>query len=201
MKENIFNTEYQNQSVVNKTVVGLERISEAFRVLLWDHAKKNGLSPIQIQILIFLAYHKKALCTVSYLAMEFNLTKATVSDAVRVLDKKGYIVKDYSSEDSRSYSILLSQSGKEMVATTETFANPIGEELDGIEKSELDSFFRTLSTLIYRLNSKGILTIQRTCYGCKFYDKSGAKDYCKLIGKELLNADIRLDCPEFEEKV
>jgi DNA-binding MarR family transcriptional regulator len=200
MKENIFNTEFQEQSVASKAVVGLERISEAFRVLLWDHAKKNGLSPIQIQILIFLAYHKKTLCTVSYLAIEFNLTKATVSDAVRVLDKKGYIVKDYSSEDSRSYSILLSEEGKKMVATTQTFANPIVEGFEGIEKSELDSFFKTLSTLIYKLNSKGILTIQRTCYGCKFYDKSGPKDYCKLIGKELSSADIRLDCPEFEDR-
>ena len=200
MEKNIFNTEFQEQSVANKAVVGLERISEAFRVLLWDHAKKNGLSPIQIQILIFLAYHKKEFCTVSYLAMEFNLTKATISDAVRVLDKKGYIIKDYSSEDSRSYSILLSEEGKKMVKTTETFANPIGEELDGIKKSELESFFKTLSTLIYKLNSKGILTIQRTCYACKFYDKSGPKDYCKLMERELLSADIRLDCPEFEEK-
>ncbi len=201
MKESVFNTESQQQNVTSKIVVGLERISEVFRILLWDHAKKNGLSPIQIQILIFLAYHKKVLCTVSYLAMEFNLTKPTISDAVRVLDKKGYIIKDYSSDDSRSYAILLSDLGKEMVVSTETFTNPIGEELNTIEKSDLESLFKSLSTLIFKLNSNGILTIQRMCFGCKFYDKSGTKDYCQLMEKELFSTDIRLDCPEFEKKI
>lgn len=201
MKESAFNTEFQQESVTSKIVVGLERISEVFRVLLWEHAKKIGLSPIQIQILIFIAYHKKNLCTVSYLAMEFNLTKPTISDAIRILDKKGYILKDYSSDDSRSYLILLSESGKKMVATTETFTNPIGDELNTIAEPDLENLFKTLSELIFKLNRNGLLTIQRTCYGCKFYDKSGPEDYCKLMEKKLLSIDIRLDCPEFEKKV
>ena len=201
MKKSVFNTEFQQQNVTSKIVVGLERISEVFKVLLWEHAKKIGLSPIQIQIMIFLKYHKDVLCTVSYLAMEFNLTKPTISDAIRVLDKKGFIEKDYSSDDSRSYTIFLSDSGREMVVTNETFANPIGDELDTIENSELESLFKSLSTLIYKLNSKGILTIQRTCFGCKFYDKRRSTDYCKLMEKELLSTDIRLDCPEFEKNI
>jgi hypothetical protein len=36
----------QTEKTESKTVVALERISEAFRVLLWDESKKNGLSPI-----------------------------------------------------------------------------------------------------------------------------------------------------------
>jgi len=200
MEDNIFNPDHQETDVSSKIVAGLERISEAFKVLLWDKAKLLGLSPIQIQILIFIAYHKTAFCNVSHLAKEFNITKPTISDAIRVLDKKGLITKEFSSSDSRSYAIGLSAAGKKMVAETSDFANPLKTELTTIDQTELESLFGTLSKLIYQLNRTGILTVQRTCYGCKFYNRNNEQDYCNLLDKVLLNTEIRLDCPEFEEK-
>ncbi|MEE9361174.1 MAG: MarR family winged helix-turn-helix transcriptional regulator [Cellulophaga sp.] len=199
MGKSIFDIDFQQKSITSKIVVGLERISEVFKVLLWEHAKTIGLSPIQIQILIFIAYHKKELCNVSHLAKEFNITKPTISDAIRVLDKKGFILKDHSSADSRSYSILLSESGKTIVAETENFANPIQTQLQNFSQPDLANVFDTLSKLIYQLNKNGVLTVQRTCFGCKFYEKQENKAYCNFLEKELFNADIRLDCPEFEE--
>ena len=199
MDKSVFNIEFQQKSITSKIVVGLERISEVFKVLLWEHAKIIGLSPIQIQILIFIAYHKSELCNVSHLAKEFNITKPTVSDAIRMLDKKKYIIKDYSSSDSRSYSILLSDLGRKTVTETENFANPIEKQLKNIEIADLESVFETLSKLIYQLNNNGILTVQRTCFGCQFYDKSENRTYCNLMEKELLTSDIRLDCPEYEK--
>jgi len=117
-----------------------------------------------------------------------------------MLDKKKYIIKDYSISDGRSYSILLSDLGKRTVSETENFANPIKQQLQTINESDLENLFKSLSTLIHQLNSAGILTIQRTCFGCIFYDKSENKNYCNLMEKELLTADIRLDCPEYEKK-
>ncbi|MCK0134418.1 MarR family transcriptional regulator [Arenibacter sp. S6351L] len=200
MDKSIFNPDHQETDVSSKIVAGLERISEAFKVLLWDKAKLLGLSPIQIQILIFIAYHKTEFCNVSHLAKEFNITKPTISDAIRVLDKKGFITKNYSSSDSRSYSIGLSTEGKKMVEETSDFANPLKTELTTLHQTDLEALFGTLSKLIYQLNRSGILTVQRTCYGCKFYSRKADQDYCNLLDKELLNTDIRLDCPEFEER-
>lgn len=200
MDKSIFNIEFQQKSITSKIVVGLERISEVFKVLLWEHAKVIGLSPIQIQILIFIAYHKSELCNVSHLAKEFNVTKPTISDAIRVLDKKKYIIKDYSLSDNRSYSILLSELGKKTVSETENFAKPIETQLKKNKTSDLQNVFETLSKLIYQLQSNGILTVQRTCFGCKFYSKSENRSYCNLLETELLTSDIRLDCPEYKEK-
>ncbi len=178
----------------------MERVSEVYKILLWEKAKLVGLSPIQIQILIFIAFHKRELCNVSHLAKEFNVTKPTVSDAIKVLDKKGLILKDYSSFDSRSYSITLSELGTEIISQTYDFSNPLKKQIDSFSSSELESLFVTLSQLIYKLNRNGILSVQRTCYGCKFYQKNQESDYCNLLQKELLNREIRLDCPECEEK-
>jgi len=200
MDKSIFNPSGQENNISSKIIVGLERISEVFKILLWEKAKLVGLSPIQIQILIFIAYHKQELCNVSHLAKEFNITKPTISDAVRILDKKGMITKDFSSNDSRSYSIQLSQIGNKIVAETENFADPLKNQLKEIQQADLENLFETLSKVIHQLNSSGILTIQRTCFGCKFYDKPENKHYCNLMEKELLSSDIRLDCLEFEEK-
>ncbi len=73
------------------------------------------------------------------------------------------------------------------------------KELKEISQTDLKSLFDTLSKLIYQLNKNGILTVQRTCYACKFYKRKENKDHCNLLNKELLNTDIRLDCPEFVE--
>jgi DNA-binding MarR family transcriptional regulator len=197
--QSIFNPNV-SQDVSSKIVTGLERISEVFKLLLWEKAKHIGLSPIQIQTLIFVAFHKSELCTVSHLAKEFNITKPTISDAIKVLDRKGIIFKDFSTTDQRSYTIQLTDLGKQLVAETNDFASPLKAQVDTFDVAELDSIFKTLSELIYKLNQNGILTVQRTCYGCKFYQKNKNSDYCNLLEKELKNQDIRLDCPEFIEK-
>ncbi len=200
MSESIFNPTNQEKNLSSKIVVGLERISEAFKVLLWEKAKTLGLSPIQIQILIFISCHKSDLCNVSHLSKEFNVTKATVSDAIKVLEKKELVIKDFSPSDGRSYSILLSESGKKKVTETENFALPISKELQKIEAPDLHSLFETLSKLIYQLNRNQILSIQRICFGCQYHGLVANKDYCNLLEKELIKSEIRLDCPEFKLK-
>ena len=94
----------------------------------------------------FIAYRKSELCNVSHLAKEFNITKPTVSDAVRMLDQKKLIVKDVSSIDSRSYRITLSTAGKKMVAETVDFANPMKSQLDHIEQDDLENLFQSLAS-------------------------------------------------------
>lgn len=196
----MFDPKNQETDLSSKIVAGLERISEAFKALLWEKATELGVSPIQIQILIFIAYHKPVLCNVSHLAKEFNVSKPTISDAIRSLDKKGFIEKNYSSSDSRSYTIKLSDSGLKVVSNTENFAYPLKKQLSSVHPSNLDVLFKTLSILIYQLNKNGILTVQRTCYACKFYNNHLNSHYCNLLEKELLSSEIRIDCDEFEDK-
>ena len=185
------------EEVNNKIADGLERISEVFKTLYWQKAKVHNISPIQIQIVMFVAKHQAQLCRVSYLAKEFNLTKATISDAVRVLLNKGYLVKEFSTTDNRSYLLKLSDDGKKLVNDLESFSEPVMSALEFIDINELESFYSTLTKLISTFNKSGVLSIQRMCFACRFYGKQKGGHYCNLLNSPLLNKDIMLDCPDF----
>lgn len=199
MNKSDFDPVQQQQDLSSKIVAGLERVSEVFKILLWEKAKLVGLSPIQIQILLFIAYHKNELCNVSHLAKEFNVTKPTISDAIRVLEKKEMVIKDYSLSDARSYTILLTALGSKITEDNSDFAGPLKTQIEKLNQTDLIPLYKTLSELIFKLNSTGILTVQRTCFGCRFYQKQGEINYCTLLDTKLESEDIRLDCPEFEE--
>nr|WP_305069745.1 MarR family winged helix-turn-helix transcriptional regulator [Flavobacterium covae] len=116
MKYSVFNLDDQNQKIESRIVVALERISEAFRVLLWKESKENSLSPIQIQILIFICFHSEEKCKISYLAEEFNMTKATISDSVKILIAKGLLIKKVDFSDTRAFLLSLTEEGKRVAS-------------------------------------------------------------------------------------
>jgi DNA-binding MarR family transcriptional regulator len=194
----VFNLTEQNLNLNNKIVAGLERLSQVFRILLWEKAKEHSLSPIQIQLLIFIQHHSADKTTVSYLAQEFNFTKPTISDAVKVLEQKKLIKKITDSIDTRSYSIQLTASGKKIVSETENFANPITKLISASTIAEKEILWKTLSMLIIQLNNLKVISVQRTCHNCKYYLLKNQKPFCSLLETKLLQEDIRIDCGEFE---
>ncbi|WP_421893317.1 MarR family winged helix-turn-helix transcriptional regulator [Marinoscillum sp.] len=198
--ERIFDLEFQQEDVRSKIVVGLERIGEVFRALLWDYAKSVGISPIQIQILVFVAHHKPEYCTVSYLAMEFNVTKPTISDAVKVLEQKQMVKRIDSLKDKRSYQVSLTTQGKNLVDEVYGYGGPFLRELNNFDSSQLEGLYHSITHIIYGLNKHGIIQVQRTCYACAFHQSSDHQHFCTLLDKELTTSNIRLDCPEYAAK-
>ena len=188
----------QEHNLDNKLITGIERLSEVLKKLLWEKAKKRGLSPIQIQIMIFLKSHKKTLRTVSYLAHEFNLTKPTISDAVKVLVSKGYLQRELSGEDARSHILQLTADGQKLVKETESFADPLNRLFSKIDQSTKEIVYKEISSIIYELHKQGIVSVQRMCFGCTFYRKDETGHYCQFINKSLSDKEIRLDCDDYQ---
>lgn len=195
-----FNLSQQNQNTESKIVVALERISEAFRVLLWNESKENALSPIQTQILIFLLFHSEEKCKVSYLAHEFNMTKATISDSVRILIKKDLVEKQADPIDTRSYIINLTNTGKKTAEKAASFAGAFEKPLNALSEEQKEAMLSGLLQLIRDLNKAGIITIQRMCFTCRFHDKQNGQHFCNLLQTKLANTELRIDCPEHELK-
>ncbi|RXQ96569.1 MarR family transcriptional regulator [Ancylomarina salipaludis] len=191
-----FDLDQQNKNTESKIVVALERISEAFRVLLWDESKNNSLSPIQIQLLIFLLFHSQKKCKVSYLADEFNMTKATISDSVRVLLSKELVIKEKDLVDTRSYTLSLTPKGKQIAEKASFFASSIENPISKLTEEQKTVILNGLLKMIFDLNKAGIITIQRMCFTCSYYKEDTGTHYCNLLNTKLAEAEIRVDCPE-----
>jgi DNA-binding MarR family transcriptional regulator len=196
MKPSAFDVERQNKDVESRIVAALERISEAFRVLLWKESKETALSPIQIQTLIFLLYHPAEQGTVSYLAAEFNLTKATISDSVNVLTRKGLTRKIPGATDARSFTLALTPEGEKLARRAASFALAIEAPLRALDAARKEALLAGLLELIEALHRQGVITLQRMCFTCRYYAKTEQGHYCQLLRMPLNNDELRLDCPE-----
>lgn len=194
----VFNLKEQNTNLDNKIVAGLERLSQVFRLLLWEKAKQHNLSPIQIQLLIFIKHHSADKSTISYLAKEFNVTKPTISDVIKVLDQKKMIKKLADELDTRSYTIQLTAAGNGIVSDTEHFVNPIAEIIADFNQPEKLVLWQNITKLITQLHQLGAISVQRTCHYCKHFSIKNKAPYCKLLEQKLLPQDVRIDCAEFE---
>jgi DNA-binding MarR family transcriptional regulator len=198
MKTSPFNLMEQNSSVESRIIASLERISQAFRVLLWNESKEHSLSPIQVQVLIFVLYHSIEKCKVSYLADEFNMTKATISDTVKSLQQKGLIEKKHEPRDSRSYIIQLTEKGMEIADKTALFTRELQSPLDKLSNEDKENLLVNLINIIHHLNQSGVITIQRMCLTCTHYrlNHQGQKHFCQLLNCGLNDNELRIDCPE-----
>lgn len=196
-KESTFNPEHQASNTSSKVVAALERLSEAFRVLLWQEAKQHGISPIQVQILTYLLNYPDRFKTVTHLASHFNMTKATISDAIKSVESKGFLKRKEDIKDSRSHTLLLTREGKVIARKIEDFANPIQHSVNTITPEKQAGLLEQLLNLIQDLNRNLVITPQRMCLNCRFYEKKGKLHYCNLVKAFLKAGDLRVDCPEF----
>lgn len=193
-----FDLNHQNASVESRIVASLERISQTFRVLLWDESKEHGLSPIQVQILIFLMYHSNEKRKVSYLASEFNMTKATISESVKTLEQKELIEKVSEVHDTRSYIINLTPRGKLIAEKASFFTRQLQIPIDELDDAGKETMLSGLIDIIKHLNSVGLISIQRMCYTCQFFKEGSIAEphYCSLLKQNLAQTQLRIDCEE-----
>ncbi|MFB6455768.1 MarR family winged helix-turn-helix transcriptional regulator [Chitinophaga sp. Hz27] len=196
-KVSTFSPEQQADNTSSKVVAALERLSEAFRVLLWQEATQYGLSPIQIQVLTYLLHYPEEKRTVTSLASYFNMTKATISDAVKSLEQKKYIVRKASLTDTRSHSLQLVKEGKALAKKVERFAQPLQDSVDLVPAKEQGALLEQLMQLIYQLNQEEVTSTQHMCFNCQFYTQKKGH-YCGLHKTSMKPNDLRVDCQDFE---
>jgi DNA-binding MarR family transcriptional regulator len=201
--KSVFEPSSQHGDVDGKIVASLERLAQLFRVLLRKEAQKHDLSPIQAQFLVYLLFHDVELRRVSRLAEEFDLTRATVSDAVRSLEKKTLIRRESWPEDKRVVTLHLTPAGEKLAAELSTWANIIEEHLRASSPEEKEVVMRFLMNLVASLQRAGVVTVARMCVTCRFFRRdehpnSDSPHHCTLLNAPLAGSDLRADCPEHE---
>lgn len=202
-KKSIFDPRHSVEDIDTRIVALLERFDQVFRRILRDEAQKHALSPIQIQFLIFLRYHRDRLARVSQLARDFRLTQATVSDAVSSLEKKGHLSRIRVKGVGRAAILKLTPRGRRLAEKLSTCANPLVEALEGFSEREKQNASRFLTRFIVHLNEAGVIEDLRICTTCfnfvpNAYPGRANPHQCRLTGRPISNSTLLIDCPHFK---
>lgn len=186
-----------------KITSALERISQAFRIMLWEKSKELALSPIQIQIINYISSHSSELITISKLAEIFDLSKATISDSIKLLEKKDIIQRTQREDDNRIQKVILTPYGEEISRHTLTFTAKLNKIIEEFSYEEKNNLYLNLLKIIYQLNRSDVITIQKMCLSCNFYNYEPLSNihYCQLLKTNLKVDELRIDCPDYDSKI
>ena len=199
--KSIFDPSTQHENVSYKIIAGLDRISQALRYLMWENGKQHGLTPIQMQCLIFLRFHDESKNRTGLLAREFDVTPTTISQAIKTLIGKGYVEKKPLPTDARIQILHLTSLGEKICASIHEWANGLLVLLDAFSTEERENAFQFILQFIASLQQAEIISTARQCPTCRFFRPNSEHKstfYCKLLERHLEPADLRLDCPEHE---
>ena len=179
----VFDLSFQHDDVDAKIIASLERLSTIFRGLLWEKAKEHDLTPLQVQVLVYLRYHPPGEGRVGELARRFDLAAATVSDAVGTLVEKGLVAKEPDPSDRRARVLTLTDDGAATAENLGDWAGAVREALSSVPDEEKAVVMETLMDLIASLEQRGVITVARMCRTCRFFGED-EHDGCLLFVPE-----------------
>lgn len=198
MPEHVYDPSVQASDVAAKLAAAVGRLGDYSRMRHWEAARSAGLTPFQLKILLSLRYRESHEARASDLAAYYGVARPTVSEAIRLLQRKGYLEKRRSPADGRAYDLPLTPAGS-------TLADALDDPLGSLRRlsASLDEDVRvaayaSLYVLIDRLERAGEIDRQRHCHSCVHRRDRPAGDYCALLRRPLTAATLRIDCPEHE---
>jgi DNA-binding MarR family transcriptional regulator len=181
----------------------LDRVGEALRGLARDAAGARGLSTVQLRLLERLAAGAPPPPEVRALSREFDLTEATVSEAVSALRRKGLVERARDPLDGRRFRLALTPEGREVATAVARWPEPLERELAALPHGDRVAALGLALALIDRLQRAGVVQVARICVTCAHFRphahaQPAAPHHCALLQRPLGPADLRVDCAEHE---
>ncbi len=183
-------------------ITGIEKICQVSRILLWDLAKEENLSPVQIQFLDYINNNNKELRTLTNLSLEFDLKKSTVSTSVNNLIKKGFLEKEQDIYDKRFYYLVLTKKAYSKIEKIDKWNQSILKKISAVtthDKSIISKFFVNLVKDLYE---DKIFKSAKMCYYCvnltRNNDLSDAPYYCSYTNEFFSDDLVRFRCDNYK---
>ena len=183
----------------SRIALSIEKLIQVQRLLLWDVAKKYNLSPIQTQFIIFLNRHSPGLRKVSVLADEFDLTRATVSDAITSLEHKGLLQKKRIETDKRSSVLELTGEGKKVSKKIENWQKSLIKNISKMPYMDKENAYRFMTDLIKSLFDNGVINTARMCLTCDniLPGIDGRPNTCNITGRLFFKNEVNINCNNY----
>lgn len=178
----------------------VERLGELLRVDSRQATRDHGLQPVQLEVMHYLSICNRFSDTPMAVTEYLGLTKGTVSQTLKVLEKKELLSKKLDEIDKRISHLKLTAKGEKLLNKTipTTMFVKACEALPDKKQSEITSSLKQL--LITLLQANDLKTFG-VCSSCRYNSKTENGGYfCRLVEQPLSVEDIELICREHEVK-
>lgn len=143
------------QNQFDEVVIAIRRIVRAIDLQSRKLVQSHGLTGPQALILKEVARRGEVL-TAGELASIVSLSQATITDIVKRLEQRGWLVRERSTKDKRQINIILTESGKTLVAQSPPLLQEQFEKsfaaLKDWEKNQLLSAVQRLAEMMNAAN-------------------------------------------------
>lgn len=190
-----------NPSAGFRIATGLAKIGMVLRSRAWQEGFAQDLTPTQGQVLAHLELRPGS--TLSEVAAALGVRASTASEAVAVLERKGFISKERQAEDGRRLALLLTPAGQEQARRVATWPDFLASVVESMTAEEQATLVRLLQRLIRELQLRGEIPLARLCSTCVHFRPFVHPDreqphHCTYVDLPFGDRDLRLDCPEHQ---
>jgi len=180
--------------------IALEQLAALVRAQSWRSAGTPSLSPTQAAVLRMLHAAPEGL-RAGRMAARLAVSPASLSDSLRTLAAKGWLVRLADAQDRRASRWCLTAAGKPLAQ--QLAAPSIGAALlmEGLDADDLGALLRVTQLVVAQAQRQGLADGLRTCLGCGHFrpyasGERSAPHLCDFTGQPFGDPQLRVDCPE-----
>jgi len=177
----------------------IERLCSLVRADIRSICNQYGMRPVQLEALEFLTQCNRYSDTPQAVAEFLGLTKGTVSQTLKVLEKKGLLQKHGDEADRRLVHLKPTAKGRDLVEHAVPAA-ALGVGFDNLSDTDTRATIDSLRVLLRSVQQANGMKSFAPCHTCRFNQQRDNGYVCKLTQEPLTELDIQLLCREHEFK-
>jgi DNA-binding MarR family transcriptional regulator len=195
-----FDPQHRQNNVAGHATVTLYRISQAIALLLRDKGQRHGLSPTQVQALLFLAYARPNARTIGGLAERLGCTSATASGVADALERKGLVIREPWPQNRRTVMLRLTANGAAMAATVDNGLEELETVVRELSEAELAALLRAARHIEWGLAEHGWIKMYESCWKCHMFrpdehpNDPSRPHHCAFMDVPVQDADTYTEC-------
>jgi len=176
----------------------IERLSNVLRIDVRGSGAQQGLQPIHIEVLHYLSICNRYSDTPKAVTEYLGLTKGTISQTLKVLEKKGFIEKVGDINDKRVMHLKLSLKGRRLLQAS--IPSPLFvQACDFLSEDSQNQITSALNTLLLGIQQSSGMKSFGVCHTCRYNRKNGdGSILCELTQEPLSEDDVMLICREHD---
>jgi len=176
----------------------LFRLYQGMEALIRKQGETEGLSPSQVQTLLFLSHAHPRYKGIGAIAKRFSIAPATASRIIDNLEKKGLVKRFRSKQDRRSVQVKLTAAGKRAVQQIAEIVTRLEEYAHGLAVGEQEALAEGLEKILQSFHREGYLASLGICRFCPFfeeeaYPQASKPHLCRLTHERLSDKESYLE--------